>query len=209
METPSPARTGLIVVILIMAAVLAVLLFNLLPLLAGAEPAQPAVRKVRSSVTSAVSLQDAGDRAAARVQEWTPDAQLVRVEGTWYITRGWEQFNVPPVAWGFYYYARSQNSLVSVFIDDDEVLWVPPFEIPTTPRSLTDYPPAYGADSAWLTFRAAGGDLFLRQHPQAQVTLRLQAGDEGPAWTISAFDEGEFTRVVIDAQTGLIIQSQE
>lgn len=209
MDTHSPVRAGLIAVILIMAAALAVLLFNLVPLFAGVEPVQPPLRKVRSSVTSAVSLEDAGGRATGRALAWAPDVIPVRVEGAWYLTSGWEKVNAPPVAWSFYFYSRAENSLACVVIDDDALLWVPPFEIPTEPRELTGYPPAYGADSAWLTFRAAGGDLFLRQHPDAQINFRLQTGAEVPVWTVSAFDEGEYIRVSIDAQTGMVLPSQE
>jgi hypothetical protein len=210
MDAQSPVRIGLITVILILTTVLAILLFNLVPLVAGVEPAQPRMRIVRSSVTSAVSLQDAGGRAEKRALAWAPDAFLVRVEGSWHVTPGWEQFNVPPIAWGFYYYSPSERSLVAVFINDEVLLWVPPLAVPTVPRSLPGYRPAYGAEGAWLTFRAAGGDLYLRQHPEAQINFRLHTGtDLVPVWTVSAFDEGEYIRILIDPDSGLVLSPED
>jgi hypothetical protein len=209
MDAHPRARMALIAFIVIMAAVLTFLLLNLAPLVAGGEPAQPQLRRVRSSVTSSVSLEDAGKRAATRVRSWAPDAVLVRVEGAWYVTPGWEQVTVPPVAWSFYYYSPAERSLAAAVIDDDLLLWVPPFVIPSAPRPLTGYPPAYGAEGAWLTFRAAGADLFLRQHPEAQVHFRLQGGPEAAAWSVSAFDTGEYFRVVIDSGSGQVLTPEE
>ena len=210
MNNNSPARTVLIIFILLMAAILAVLLLNLAPLFAGVEPAQPQPRRVRSAVTSSVSLEVAGQRAAVRAAEWAPDAVLVRVEGAWYVRPGWEQVTVPPVAWSFYFFSPAAKSLAAVVIDDETLLWVPPFEILIQPRPLAGYPPAYGADGAWLTFRAAGGDLFLRQHPEAQVHFRLQAAPPSDAtWTVSAFDMGEYLRVIIDPQSGRVLPQDD
>jgi hypothetical protein len=209
MDAQSRVRTVLIAFILIMTATFAYLLLNLVPLFAGAEPVEPQLRKVRSFVTSAIPLEDAGTRAASRVKTWAPDAVLVRVEGAWYITPGWEQMRVPPVAWSFYYYSPAEKSLAAVVIDDEQLLWVPPFAIPVEPRPLSAYPPSYGAGEAWLTFRAAGADLFLRQHPEAQVHFRLQAGPEAAAWTVAAFDTGEYIRVTIDPDTGQVLPTEE
>jgi hypothetical protein len=209
MDAHAPLRTALIAFILLMAIALAVLVLNMVPLLASVEPAQPALRRVRSSVTSSVSLEDAGTRAATRARTWATDAALVRVEGAWYVTPGWERVMVPPVAWSFYFYSPAERSMVAVVIDDDVLLWVPPFELQVEPRSLTGYPPSYGAYNAWLTFRAAGADLFLRQHPEAQVHFRLQDGPGGPAWSVSAFDEGEYIRVTIDPHSGLVLPQED
>lgn len=205
MDAHAPLRTALIAFILLMAAALAVLVFNMVPLFASVEPAQPPMRRVRASVTSSVSLEDAAVRAATRAHTWAADAALVRVEGAWYVTPGWERVMVPPVAWSFYFYSRAERSMVAVVIDDDVLLWVPPFELQVEPRTLTGYPPGYGAGDAWLTFRAAGADLFLRQYPEAQVHFRLQDGPEGPAWSISAFDTGEYFRVAIDPHSGMVL----
>ncbi len=209
MNNNSPARTVLIIFILLMAAILAVLLLNLAPLFAGVEPAQPQPRRVRSAVTSAVPLEEAGQRAAARAATWAPDAVLVRVEGAWQVNPGWEQISVPPVAWSFYFFSAAERSLAAAVIHDDTLLWVPPFEILVQPRTLTGYPPAYGADGAWLSFRAAGGDLFLRQHPEAQVHFRLQAGPQGATWTVAAFDMGEYLRVLVDPQSGRLLLQED
>jgi hypothetical protein len=208
MDARAPMRMGLLAFILVMMAVLAILLLNMVPLLADVEPVAPQRRVVRSIVTSVVPLEDAGRRAATRAQAWSPDATLVRVEGTWDLVPGWEQVKVPPIAWSFYYYSGANRELAAVVVDDDELLWVPPFPIPITPRALTTYPPPYGVEETWLTFLAAGGNLFLRQHDDAQVHFRLHSGTRSVIWTVSAFDTGDYVRILIDPRTGEVLAEE-
>lgn len=201
-------RAGLVATIALLAVTLVVLLVNLAPMMANARPHRQPAAEVRRGVTSAVSLLDATERAEKRIAAWAQDAVLVRAEASWYLSGGWERIDRPPVAWAFYYYSASESCLASVVIDDDVLLWVPPLEIPIVPRSLTIYPPDYGIDVTWQTFRAAGAEAFLKAHPEAQVSFRLQQVGERPAWLVSAFDAGEFFRVTIDAQSGIVIPEE-
>ncbi len=91
-----------------------------------------------------------------------------------------------------------------MIVDDDTLLWVPPFEIPVTPTPLGESLPAQGVEAAWLSFRAADGDLFLDSHPESQVTFRLQKAAGHPVWTVSAYDGGDFIGITMDAQSGVV-----
>ncbi|MCU0520058.1 MAG: PepSY domain-containing protein [Anaerolineae bacterium] len=205
MESRSAARPVLIVVILLLVVTLLLLLWNLAPLV-GADSrtgAQP--RVTLRGVTSNVSLADAHARAGDRAAAWAADAYLVRAEAAWYLTPGQAGMAVPPVAWAFTYFSKATASLAGVVIDDDTTLWVPPFEIPMVPTPLGSGVPAYGVDTAWLSFRAAGGDAFVREHPEAQVSFRLQQSEGRPVWTVSAYADGEFTEVRLDAVSGSVL----
>jgi hypothetical protein len=198
-------RTGLVIVIVLLAVVLVILMVNLLPLLAVAEtPTQPR-RILRQEVTSAVSLVGAADRAAERARNWTEEAELVRVEAAWYITPGWERYSTPPVAWAFLYYSPETGELASVIIDDSDVLWSPPIEIPVRPRPLDEFPPGWGADVAWLAFLASEGQAFLQEHPASQVTFRLQMREGMLTWTVSAQDGNHYLSAKINAGSGSVI----
>jgi hypothetical protein len=198
-------RTGLVILIVLLGTVLVILVVNLLPLLAVAEtPAHPR-RILRQEVTSAVSMASAADRAAERAKEWTETAELVRVEAAWYVTPGWERYSAPPVAWAFLYYSPETGELASVIIDDSDVLWSPPIEIPVRPRPLGEFPPAWGAEVAWLAFLASEGQTFLQEHPTSQVTFRLQMREGTLTWTVSAQDGHHYLSAKIDAGSGTVI----
>ena len=204
-EARPPIRIALIAVILILAAILAILLINVVPMaLTDSAIAKGQRRVTRSSVTSSVPLAEAAARAQARALEWTRDAVSVRAEAAWAVEGGWTGVQTPPLAWSFTFYSPSAESVAVVVIDDETTLWVPPFEIPVVPTPLGEGLPAHGIETAWLSFRAAGGDAFLEAHPQSQVTFRLQQRAGRPVWTVSAFDEGDFTDVRIDAQSGVV-----
>jgi hypothetical protein len=204
MQEKSPLRTGLIILILLLTGVLAFLLFNMMPLLADSSSTARAMPRVRSSITSQVSLPEASDRASERAQRWTQDAKLVKAQGVWYMMGGWDAFETPPVAWTFYYYSPSTKKLATVTIDDENLLWVQPFEIPRGPHALSAFPPNFGSDVAWLSFRAAGGEEFLQTHSRAQVSFHLQEQDS-LVWIVTAFDESDYMKVTIDAQTGIVL----
>ncbi|MBN2561104.1 MAG: PepSY domain-containing protein, partial [Phycisphaerae bacterium] len=205
MEPRSAARPLLVIVILALVAILTLLLWNLAPMV-GARSFRASQPKVtRRGVTSAVSLGNAHALAQERAATWTADAYLVRAEAAWYLTPGQAEMTTPPVAWAFSYFSPAAQSLAGVVIDDETVLWVPPFEIPMVPTPLGEGLPPYGIDTAWLSFRAAGGETFVREYPEAQVTFRLQQSEGRPVWTVSAFAEGEFLDVKLDAVSGAVL----
>ncbi len=203
----APSRAGLFVAIVLLTAILIVLLLNLIPLVAEARIVPDERRSINRGVTSYVGLADAAHRARERAQAWAGDAELVRAEAAWYIAPGWESVDSPPVAWVFNYYSSASSSLASVVIDDDNLLWVPAFEIPVVPAALAAFPPAQGVDVAWLSFLAAGGETFLYAHSDAQVSFRLQQKAAGPSWTVTAYGGDELMQVVLNAQTGVVALS--
>lgn len=209
MEARHPVRAGLIVVIVLLLAVLSILLLNLVPLMVNADGVSAVPQKVNRGVTSQASLSDAAGRADERARAWSEDAYLVRAEAAWYITADWPSVESPPVPWAFSYYAPSTRSIASVVIVDDTLLWAPPTEIPLAPRRVSTFPPMQGVEVAWLTFRAAGGETFLATHSEAQVTFRLQQKETGPVWLVSAFQDGHFAMVTVDAHTGVLVETQE
>jgi len=208
LKSQSGVRWGLIALILVLVAVVVVLLINLVPLVADLSRASEP-ESVRQEVTSTVSLEEAGVRARERAEVWSADAVLVRVESSWYAVPGWQTMTVPPLAWGFLFYSPSEGTLATVVVDDTELLWVPPAAIPVTPAAIETFPPAYAPELVWLTFLGAGGDTFIRDHPQAQVTFRLRPGDAGLMWTVSAFQDDAHVEVSLDAGSGIVIATEE
>ena len=196
-------RGGLIALIVLLIAVLVVLAIGLVPLVADFTVV-PEMDAVRQEVTSAVSLEDAGARARERAEVWAADAVLVRVESSWYAVPGWQDMTVPPLAWGFLFYSPADGTLATIVVDDTELLWVPPAAIPVVPAAIETFPPAYAPDLAWVTFLAAGGEAFILDHPQAQVTFRLGPGNGGLMWTVSAFHDGARVEVTLDADSGIV-----
>ena len=205
MESRSAARPVLIVVILLLVVTLLLLLWNLAPLVGADSRTGSQPRVTLRGVTSNISLVDAHARAEKRAAAWSPDAYLVRAEAAWYLAPGQVEMTVPPVAWAFSYFSRATASLAGVVIDDDITLWVPPFEIPMVPTPLGDGVPAYGVDTAWLSFRAAGGDDFVQAHPEAQISFRLQQSEGRPVWSVSAHADGEFMDIRLDAVSGAVL----
>ncbi|MGC9469169.1 MAG: hypothetical protein ACP5HS_11300 [Anaerolineae bacterium] len=209
MESKSSVRVGLILFILVLAVILVVLLVNLMPLMANADVGRQSAPTARTGVTSQVALTDAEARARVRALEWTEDVKLVRAEAAWYPQQNWREVETPPVAWAFYYYSPGARAVSSIVIDDDDLLWTTPFEIPTPPRAIDGFPPQYDIDVAWISFRAAGGDEFLRGHPSAQVSFRLQPKDGRPLWTVSAFSEGDYFAIQVDAESGAVVLNEQ
>lgn len=205
MNPRAPARAGLIIAIVLLAAVLVILLTNLIPLVADAGTVPSRSGSVNRGVTSMAPFPDAATRAGERARAWAGDAQLIRVEASWYISSDWQTMATPPVAWAFNYYSPATRSLAAAVIDDDTLLWVPAMEIPVVPAPLTTFPPSQDVEVAWLSFRAAGGESFLQAHPDAQVNFRLQQKPEGARWTVVAYGGEEFLKVMVDATTGVVL----
>lgn len=208
MKSRAPIRTGLILIILLLLATLGILMVNLVPLLANGDALPRNVPTVRNIVTSQVNLVDAAARATERAQVWSEEAEMVQAKAAWVIPSVWKEYEIPPVAWTFYYYAPSTKNLAVVVIDDDTTLWVPPFEISIAPNILKTFPPPSEVDLAWLSFRGAGGDQFLEEHPQSQVNFHLKQQENALIWIVSAFDENDYLKVTINAETGVVV-SQE
>jgi hypothetical protein len=110
----------------------------------------------------------------------------------------------PPVTWSFYYYSPTTHELAGVVVGHEQLFWVPPLEISYTPKSIPALPP-YSVEVAWLSFRAAGGDEFLRMHPEAMVDFRLRPHESGVVWSVAAFDGKDYLEVLIDANSGAVL----
>jgi len=205
-EQGSATRVALVALIVVLSAILVVVAVNLLPQLEEVAAGRPGATTgpVRQEATADVPLIEAHARAESRAVDWSEDAVLVRVEANWNVTADWNATALPPFAWSFLFYAPSEGTLATVVVDDTELLWVPPAAVPVVPVAIETFPPAYAPDLAWLTFLAAGGDTFIQDHPQAQVTFRLAPDDAALMWTVSAFHDGDRVQVTLDAQSGVV-----
>ncbi len=141
----------------------------------------------------------------AQAQRWAADAVLIRAEATWRPTGEWMTTESPPVSWTYLYFSASEGAVKSVSVRGEQLFDTPATDVPNQPRSLAAFPPATPVESAWLTFRAAGGEEFLKTHENAAVQLQLQATAEGDRWVISAFNQEANMRVTIHADTGLLL----
>lgn len=153
-----------------------------------------------------IALTDAEMRARPIVHVWSNDATLTRVEATWRPVSEWTHVELPPTGWSFYYYSPAQSAVMAVAVQEDKVLSTPATEVTNKPATLAEFPPTQDASVAWLTFHAAGGEHFLKEHPGATVQLRLQMADGRPTWFALAFTPEARLQVRIDAETGLLQQ---
>lgn len=204
MQKDALVRVGLIVVIVALVGVVVLLSLQLVPLLSSASAAPQAAPTRSALVTSETSLVEAATLAEERAKAWSEDAALIRAEGSWVASAGWQQVRTPPVTWSFSFYAPSRGQLASASVRDEAVLWVEPREIPIVPATLLDFPPVYGVDAAWVSFLAAEGDDLLRAHPDAVVHFVLRPQDGAPTWTVSARQGEALVEVTMDAQTGTV-----
>lgn len=148
-----------------------------------------------------VATQKAGERAIA----WQPDAVLVRVEASFRPGTRWLETRLLPVNWLFTYYSPSAGALATVAVNAEKTLWIPPMEVSEPPQPLPAFPPPYGVDQMWLTFRGAGGEEFLSQHPGAMVHIALQMEEGAAVWQVSAVEKDAYFAVRIDAETGTVL----
>jgi hypothetical protein len=193
------------VLVVLLAAVLLLGAFALWQVGQGASTARSTGHKTTwNGLTPPTTLAEAQSRARERAAQWATDLRLFKVEASWRPPADMLQVASPPVAWTFFYYAPSQSKFATVTVSGEKVLWVPPVDLASSPTALSTFPPAHGVESAWLSFRAAGGEDFLSAHADAMVQYRLQQTAEGVQWTVIAFGDGEVFEVVVDADTGLI-----
>lgn len=158
-----------------------------------------------TGIVPPLALESAARRAGERAQDWQADATLVRVESSWRPGPDRLDLEIPPVAWSFYYYSASTQKVASAAVNSDDVFWVPPVWTESKPLPLDPFPPPYDSRMAWLAFRGAGGEEFIRNHPEATVTFVLRAEEEGTFWRVFATSEEHHLQVRIDATTGLVI----
>ena len=197
--------TAGIVALAILVLLALVLTFQLLTERAPATPGHTTT--IWQGGTSNLSLADAVARAEPEARERAPDAALFRAEGAWRPGEQWQEVEIPPLAWTLYYYSASEKSLYSVTVSDAQNFWAPPTDLPLAPNLITSFPPPYGIDVAWISFRAADGDDFLRTHTDPLVAVQLQPAGSALHWTVSAIAGGDQLRVVINAKTGAMLSS--
>lgn len=152
-----------------------------------------------------IDLAVAEQQARAAALAWAADAALMRVEATWRPVGEWVQTESPPVSWAYYYYAPSQGAVLPLSVRGEQLFTTPAVAVPGEPRTLAVFPPPTTVEMAWLSFRAAGGEEFLKAHEGAAVHMQLQATTEGDQWRITAFTPEANIKVTIDAATGLVI----
>ncbi|MBN1919648.1 MAG: hypothetical protein JW892_00265 [Anaerolineae bacterium] len=197
---------GLVLLLLVGAALVWGALSGRLPQLANPGAQDAAAQSVLwTGLAPPIDFAAAEQAAQVKAQSWATDATLIRVEATWRPTGEWITTESPPVSWTYIYYAASESAVKSVSMRGEQLFETPATTVPNQPLSLSAFPPAATVESAWLTFRAAGGEEFLKTNENAAVQLQLQATPEGDRWVISAFNPTAKLRVTIDATTGLLL----
>lgn len=181
------------------------LMMGIMGLLSGSPVSAPAATARWTGVTAPLPPEQAAQKGQERASAWRPDAVLVRVEASWRPDERWLEVRTLPVTWLFTYYSPSEKAIVTVAVSAEKVYWVPPMEVARPPRALPAFPPPYGVDRMWLTFLGAGGEEFVRQHPDALIHILLQMEEMGPLWRISAMGEEGAIKVHINAETGAVI----
>lgn len=172
----------------------------------GLTPPQPAQEVVSwTGLASPTALEDAGRRGLERARQWAPDAFLVWVKGSWQPNGEWAQATFPPIAWSLYYYSPAKAEVASAAVRGDELFWTPPTASSETFDELLPFPPPYGVDVAWVSFRGAGGDAFLQQHPAATVQYRLRTEAGQLTWVIVGVEGDASFQVKVDAISGLVV----
>ncbi len=208
-KTQQFTRIGLGVLILVLLVTLAFILLSLLNVVGAPTTAAPTGKtQIWRAADSGLTLEASAQQAKARAQTWAADAVLIRAEAAWRPGAQGRQLDVPPVTWSFYYYSPALRTLASVVVGRDQLFWVPPLEISYAPKIIPALP-QHGIEVAWLSFRAAGGEDFLRQHPEAMVDFRLRPHTDGVVWSVAAFEGQDYLEVLIDAESGVVLPSSK
>jgi hypothetical protein len=198
-------RVGLGVLIMALLLALAFLLLNILYAVNAPTSAAPrGAKTLWQAQDSQMTLEESAQQADARARAWAEDVVLIRAEAPWRPGAAGREMETPPVTWSFYYYSPRTHELAGVVVGREQLFWVPPLEISYTPKSIPALPP-YGVEVAWLSFRAAGGEEFLRTHPDAMVDFRLRPYESSTVWSVAAFDGKDYLEVLIDANSGAVL----
>ncbi|MEA3308791.1 MAG: hypothetical protein U9Q70_04675 [Chloroflexota bacterium] len=172
-------------------------------------PSREPVTVKWAGLAAPIPLAEAEARAVNRAQAWQADVELIKVEASWRPSSDLVTVKVPLTGWTFYYYSPAEKAIVTVTIREEQLFWVPPFNIPGDPKPLTPFPPPYGIEVAWLNFRAGGGADFLESHTEALVQYQLRQTPNGPIWQIAAITERETFQIDVAATTGLVLTTAE
>ncbi len=209
MSKPQLVRIGLGVLILVLLVTLAFLLLSLLNITSEPTTAAPRGKtRLWRAEDAQLTLEEAYQRANERARSWAADVALIRAEAAWRPGAVWQEIEMPPVTWSFYYYSPTMRQLVSVVVGREQLFWVPPLEISYVPKAISALP-QYGLEVAWLSFRAAGGEDFMRAHPEAMIDFRLRPYKNQVVWSVSAFEGQDYLEVLIDAATGIVMLPTE
>jgi hypothetical protein len=199
-------RVGLGVLIMALLLALAFFLLNILYAVNAPTSAAPHGRtQIWRATDSGMTLEESAQKAEARAREWAEDVVLIRAEAPWRPGEAGRELETPPVTWSFFYYSPATRELVGVVVGREQLYWIPPLEISYTPKAIPALP-QYGVEVAWLSFRAAGGEAFLRAHPQTMVGFRLRPYEGGGiVWSVAAYDGQDYLEVLIDADSGAVL----
>ena len=200
-------RVGLGVMIMALLLALAFFLLNILYTVnTPTSAARPSSVGLWRAQDSQMTLEQSAQRADARARSWAEDVVLIRAEAPWRPGAAGRQTETPPVTWSFFYYSPATRELAGVVVGREQLYWVPPLELSYVPKSIPALPP-FGVEVAWLSFRAAGGEEFLRIHPEAMVDFRLRPNEknENIVWSVAAFDGQDYLEVLIDANSGTVL----
>ncbi len=152
----------------------------------------------------ALSLEDAEQRATESAWAWVGDARLIKVETSWRPAPEDVKLETPPIAWTLYYYSPSKKTVKLAHVHAESFSWGGQHKMRSDAKSLLPFPPPQGLEVAWLSFRAAGGEEFLAEHPDATVQFLLR-NKEKLVWTVSAFTKAAKYEVEVDAITGTVL----
>ncbi len=166
---------------------------------------QTTLGELWTGVAPPVMLQEAYQRSQERAQGWSQDSRLVWLTASWRPPAEMVQTFYPLVAWNFYYYSPSHEMVATVGVRDQQLFWSPPTPLAQALPEIAPFPPPYGPDVAWLSFRAAGGETFLQEHAGAEVQFRLRQEESGPVWVVAAFQRGVELEVLVDATSGVVL----
>ena len=204
-------RGILILAIVALAGALVFLIYNLVSLSGTVQvdkDTAPRATEVWSGVQEQSDFLAAEAQAQERAEAWQSDAALVQAEGSWRIGEDWTEIETPPVAWFFSYYSAETRKVATVGVSDAGLSWTPPRSVDVAPRPIAAFPPAQGPETAWLSFRAYGGERFLGQQTGAVVKVRLAQSGEDLIWSVSALKPPHHLNVKVDAETGAQAKTQ-
>ena len=157
-----------------------------------------------SGASSGVTLAEAEQQARPQALSWASDARLIKVTASWRPKVDDLQLETPPITWALIYYSPSKEAMATAHVDADSFAWGKSRPLGVDAEALTPFPPAQKIRVAWLSFRAAGGEAFLAEHPGATVQFSLRNVD-GLVWTVLAFTRTAKFEVDVDADTGTVV----